>query len=144
MSQRNPANIVIAFFAIAACRDVGRSAEPHLTIDARANPSLEVRVDSFSVPAASRPDFEAALHENAAFLEKLPGFEGHTVLEKTSGPTTFNIVTIAAWQSPEAMNNAGEKVREHDRAIGFDMQGSIARWGVTASIGSYHVLPALR
>jgi len=115
-----------------------------LTIDAQANPNVEVRIDAFSVPAASRPEFEAALHENIAFLQKLPGFKGHTVFEKTAGPTTFNIVTVAAWESPEAMKSAGEKVREHYRAIGFDMQGSIARWGVTASIGSYHVPAALQ
>jgi hypothetical protein len=53
-------------------------------------------------------------------------------------------VTIAAWESPEAMKNAGAKVREHYQAIGFDMQGAIARWGVTASIGSYHAPASLQ
>jgi heme oxygenase (mycobilin-producing) len=134
---------IVVLSSIAACGGRAKTAQP-LTLDPQANPNLEVRIDAFSVPSASRPEFEAAMHENIAFLEKLPGFKGHTVFEKTSGPTTFDIVTIAAWESPEAMKNAGEKVREHYRAIGFDMQGAIARWGVAASIGTYHAPPALQ
>ena len=101
------------------------------------SPTMQFRIDAFSVPAASRAEFETAMHENSAFLATLPGFRGHTVFEKTSGPTTFNIVTVAAWDSAEAMKAAGDKVREHYQQIGFDMQATIARWGVAASIGAY-------
>ena len=109
-----------------------------LTIDLQARPNQQFRIDSFAVPAASRSEFEAAMHQNAAFLEMLPGFKGHMVFEKLSGPTTFDIVTIAVWDSPEAMASAGEKVRAHYQSIGFNMQAMIARWGVTASLGNYH------
>jgi len=106
-------------------------------LDVLVNPTMQFRIDAFSVPAASRAEFKTAMHENAAFLATLPGFRGHTVFEKTSGPTTFNIVTIAAWDSAEAMKAAGDRVREHYQQIGFDMQATIARWGVAASIGGY-------
>lgn len=108
-----------------------------LTIDLRAHPNLQFRIDAFTVPAASRAEFEAAMHRNLAFLETLPGFQGHVVFEKTGGPTTFNIVTIAVWESPEAIAAAGEKVRAYYQRIGFDMQATMARLGVTASIGAY-------
>jgi heme-degrading monooxygenase HmoA len=108
-----------------------------LSIDLQAHPNLQFRIDAFTVPAASRAEFEAAMHRNLAFLEKLPGFNGHTVFEKTSGPTTFDIVTIAVWESQEAIASAGEKVRAYYQSIGFDMPAMIARWGVRASLGYY-------
>jgi heme-degrading monooxygenase HmoA len=164
MNCRSLVYVAAIVCSSAACAGAGQASDPHvgspvappvaqessvprstsnphsqpLTIDLQANPNMEVRIDSFSVPAASRAEFEAKLHENIALLQKQPGFEGHTVFEKTSGPTTFNIVTVAVWRSPEAMKNAAEKVREHYRNTGFDMQATIARWGVSASVGSYH------
>jgi hypothetical protein len=33
----------------------------NMTIDLQAHPDLQFRIDAFSVPAASRPDFEAAM-----------------------------------------------------------------------------------
>jgi heme-degrading monooxygenase HmoA len=123
---------------------LGRTEMQPLTIDLQAHPNLQFRIDAFSVPTESRSEFEAAMHQNVAFLEKLPGFKGHTVFEKTSGPTSFNIVTIAIWESPKAMASAGEKVRAYYQSIGFDMHAMIARWGVTASLGNYRAPLALQ
>jgi heme-degrading monooxygenase HmoA len=106
-------------------------------IDLEAHPNLQFRIDAFSVPDAARAEFHAATRRNLAFLQTLPGFMGHTVFEKTSGPSTFDIVTIAVWESPEAVVNAAEKVRAYYQQIGFDVQAAIARWGVTASLGFY-------
>jgi heme-degrading monooxygenase HmoA len=108
-----------------------------LTIDLDSNPDAQFRIDAFSVPAAAREEFEAAMRRNLAFLKTLPGFEGHMVFEKTSGPTSFDIVTIAVWKSAEAIASAGEKVRAYYQSIGFDMQAMIARTGITASLGFY-------
>jgi heme-degrading monooxygenase HmoA len=136
--------MLMAVVATVACGRSSGTTESHgggqaVVFDPHVNPNVQVRIDAFSVPDASRSEFEAAMHANAAFLGTLPGFQGHTVFEKAAGPTTFNVVTIAAWESAEAMKNAGQKVQEHYRDIGFDMPGAIARWGVTASIGSYRV-----
>jgi heme-degrading monooxygenase HmoA len=102
-----------------------------------ADPNLRFRIDAFSVPAASRSEFDAAMHDSTVLLDKLAGFNGHAVFEKTSGPTTFNVVTVAVWDSEQAMRSAGDKVREDYQRKGFDMLGAIARWGVTASLGGY-------
>jgi heme-degrading monooxygenase HmoA len=109
-----------------------------LAIDLETNPDLQFRIDNFDVPDAARAEFEAAMRRNLAFLETLPGFLGHVVFEKSGGPTTFNVVTIAVWKSPEAMQKAGEQVRAYYQKIGFDMPAMIAKWGVTAQLGNYH------
>ncbi len=115
-----------------------------VTIDLQAHPNLQFRIDGFSVPAASRPDFEAAMRRNLTFIETLPGFLGHVVFEKTTGPSTFDIVTIAVWESPEAVAAAGDKVRAYYQSIGFDMPAMLERWGVTAALGYYRAPPALQ
>lgn len=99
--------------------------------------SLSFRVDTFSIPDAARQEFEAAMRRSMAFIETLPGFRGHIVLEKTSGPTAFDVVTIAAWESAEALELAGEEVRSYYQRIGFDRSAALARWGARAELGSF-------
>jgi heme-degrading monooxygenase HmoA len=106
-------------------------------IDLENNPNLCVRVDSFFVPDAVRAEFVAQMRRNQAFLETLPGYRGHVVFEKTGGPTAFNVVTIAVWENDEALEKAGVAVRAHYQKVGFDMQATIARWGVKAELGNF-------
>jgi heme-degrading monooxygenase HmoA len=56
-----------------------------ITIDLKAKPRLQFRIDSFHVPTESRDEFVEAMKRNLAFIEKLPGFLGHAVFEKTGG-----------------------------------------------------------
>src|SRR5262245_33171228 len=105
---------------------------------------LAFRVDSFSVPNAVRGEFEAAMQRNLAFLEGLAGFRGHMALEKTGGQTSFNIVTIAAWEGPEAIEKAGKEVRAYYERIGFDLKTRLAQWGVKAEQGNFHELATTR
>ncbi len=103
--------------------------------------SLSFHVDCFCIPDAARQEFEAAMRRNMAFIQTLPGFRGHVVLEKTGGPTAFNVVTIAAWESPEAQRRAGVEVAGHYLAIGFDRAATLARWGARAEPGDFHATP---
>lgn len=109
-----------------------------LTIDLENEPDLYFRIDNFSVPDAARQEFEDTMRRNQAFIQKLPGFRGHVVFEKTGGPTTFNIATIAVWESKEALDKAGERVRAYYKEIGFDMPAMLARWGVKAELGNFN------
>ncbi len=111
---------------------------PGVTIDIEKNPNLQFRIDSFSVPDAARAEFEAAMRRNMEFIKTLPGFLGHVAFEKTGGPTTFNVVTIAVWESREALEKAGEEVRAYYRRVGFDMPAMLARWGVKAELGNFN------
>lgn len=114
---------------------------PSFFLDFAKHPKLRFRIDSFSVPAAARADFEAAMQRNLAFIQTLPGFVGHLVFDKASGPSTFNIVTVAAWESPNAIEKAIRAVRQYYEEIGFNPAEATARWGVAAEIGEYDVLP---
>src|ERR1700746_238537 len=110
------------------------SMQSPITIELQAHAHLQFRIDAFNIPASSRAEFEAAMRRNLAFLEKLPGFLNHIVFEKTTGPTDFNLITIAVWESQEAIAAAGEKVRAYYQSIGFDVQATLARLGITASL----------
>ena len=114
------------------------------TIDLQANPHLQFRIDAFSVPAASRDEFQAAMRRNLAFIETLPGFVNHMVFEKTNGPTDFNLVTIAVWESPEAVAAAAERVRAYYKSIGFDVSATLTRLAIIGSLGHYNAPPALQ
>jgi hypothetical protein len=120
------------------------SARTPLTIDLQARPNLQFRIDAFNVPTSSRAEFEDLMHRNLTFIETQPGFVNHLVFEKTNGPTTFNIVTVAVWERPEAIAAASEKVRDYYRSIGFDMSAVLARLGITASLGYYRAPPELQ
>ena len=107
------------------------------TIDLQSHPHAQFRIDAFNAPAASRAEFQAAMHRSLAFLHTLPGFLHHMVFEKANGPTEFNLVTIAVWESAEAISAAADKVRSYYQSIGFDVQATLARLGITASLGYY-------
>jgi hypothetical protein len=113
-----------------------------LTIDTERHPEHLFRVDSFRVPAASRAELEAAMARNLAFLETLPGFLGHVVLDKCGGPTTFDVVTVAAWESAGALEKARSAVVAYYQEIGFDMPARLAAWGVSAELGSFRARAA--
>jgi hypothetical protein len=100
-------------------------------------PGSQYRIDCFDVPATARPEFEAAMHRNFVFIKTLPGFLWHFVFEKTTGPSRFNVVTIAAWESTDAINNAVSAVRQYYQEIGFDPVATTAKWGVAGEIGQY-------
>ncbi len=90
-----------------------------------------------TVPDEAREEFEDAMRRNLTFLQGLPGFRGHVAFEKTGGPTTFNLVTIAVWESKEALDKAGEQVRAYYKSIGFDVSAKLALWGVRAELGNF-------
>jgi heme-degrading monooxygenase HmoA len=113
---------------------------PAFTLDFEKHPQLRFRIDNFSVPASARADFQAAMQRNFAFIQTLPGFLWHLVFEKASGSSTFNIVTIAVWESPEAIEKAIAGVRNYYEKIGFNPGTATAEWGVTSEVGQYHVL----
>jgi hypothetical protein len=108
-----------------------------ITIDIERNPDLHFRIDNFSVPDASREEFERAMRRNLAYISELPGFLGHMVFDRTAGDTPFNIATIAVWASQEAIERAAEQVRSYYASIGFDVQDFMKRLGITSARGNF-------
>jgi hypothetical protein len=110
-----------------------------LLIDFEKDPDVQLRIDSYSVPAEARAEFEQGMQRSLAFLEALPGFRGHLACVKTSGGSTFNIVTIAVWQNSHAIANAITEVQAHYARIGYDPRVRSAQLGITADIGNHYV-----
>ena len=100
-------------------------------IDARRAPDGLFLIDTFTVPAAAREDFEAAMRRNREYIRTLDGFRGDAVFERRQGDATFDLVTIVAWDSPAALARAKEQVGAFYQRIGFDMPAALRRWGVT-------------
>lgn len=100
------------------------------TIDLDRDPEPYFRIDSFVVPETARAEFEATMRRNRAFIRTLQGFHGHVAFEKRDGASAFNLVTIAAWESREALERAGADVRAYYQRIGFDMPAALKAWGV--------------
>jgi len=107
-------------------------------------PGLRFRIDRMSVPEAARDEFLRTMHRNLAFIEALPGFLGHVVLEKTGGPTEFNFTTIAAWESEAAIREGVARVRSYYEQIGFDVAEFTARLGIRVEVGEFQAPAGLQ
>lgn len=99
-------------------------------IDPRLAPDAVYLIDTFKVPAEARAQFEEAMKRNRDFIRAIDGFRGDTVLVRKQGDG-FDIATIAAWENADAIARARELVAAHYQRIGFDMQKTMAGWGVT-------------
>lgn len=100
-------------------------------IDLDKDPDVHIRLDSYCVSTEARAEFEAGVQRSVAFLETLRGFRAHMALAKKSGGSAFNIVTIAVWQSSEAMANAVTQVQAYYQRIGYDPRVSHSWLGAT-------------
>ncbi|GLH72680.1 hypothetical protein GETHLI_11820 [Geothrix limicola] len=112
----------------------------------RPNPAIQpwYRIDSFILPEAAREEFLSAMHQNMAFIRTLPGFQGHRVFEKKAGDGPYNLVTLATWESREALEAAGKEVRAYYQRMGFDMPGLLKRWGVVMVRADYEAPAGLQ
>lgn len=113
-----------------------------LTTPFENDPALQFRIDAFEVPDAARAEFEDAMRRNLSFLTTLPGFRGHLVFRKTGGSSRFDVVTLAAWESRDALDAARAAVQAYYERIGFDRTAQLARWRVRAELGGYEVVRA--
>jgi hypothetical protein len=101
-----------------------------LVLDTRRAPTGVYLIDTFLVPAAARDELETAMRRNREYIRTLEGFCGDAVLVRRQGES-FDIATIAVWESPAAIARAKEQVADFYQRIGFDMPAAIARWGVS-------------
>jgi len=99
-------------------------------LDTRRAPTAVYLIDTFLVPAAVRAEFESAMRRNRDYIRTLEGFRGDAVLLRKQGES-FDIATIAVWESPAAVARAKQEVSAFYQRIGFDMAATIAAWGVT-------------
>ncbi|MGE0326034.1 MAG: antibiotic biosynthesis monooxygenase family protein [Polyangiaceae bacterium] len=115
-----------------------------LHIDRQRYPHIQFRMDQFVVPESAREAFLEATQRNFAFIRTLPGFLGHIVLEKSGGPTRFNLSTIAAWESPEAIDAAVAKVQAYYQSIGFNPPAFMREHAIEGELGNFDAPLALQ
>ena len=104
------------------------------------NNSEQYFIDKFYVPRNSRQEFYERAKINRDFIRTLPGFIEDAVYERTDENGDFAIITVAIWQSEEAINNAKQAVQAEYKREGFDMQGLIKRLNITIDRGVYKKL----
>lgn len=95
------------------------------------------RIDKFSVPRNSREEFLSAVRSTHVFLRTLPGFSRDMIVENTSEDGRYSYVTLAEWESEEAINMARIAVQGFHKLNGFDPQTFWKRLGVKAELASY-------
>jgi heme-degrading monooxygenase HmoA len=95
------------------------------------------RVDKFVVSPQAMDEFMQRVRQTHELLRQQPGFIRDAVLEQSSGPGEFNIVTIAEWQGQDAVDKARTVVKARHQSQGFDPQMLMKRLGIRADIGNY-------
>lgn len=94
-------------------------------------------IDKFFVPAAAKNEFYARMGINRNFIKKLPGFIEDTAYEYTDSDGNLICVTVAQWESREALNKAREAVQAEYKKQGFDTAEMFKRLNITADRGIY-------
>jgi heme-degrading monooxygenase HmoA len=98
------------------------------------------RIDKFHVPLTARHEFLNQVQTTHEFLRTLPGLVQDAVLEQTRESSEFNFVTIAVWESAEAIEAAKQAVMAKHEAMGFNAQEMFARLGIKADLATYRTI----
>jgi steroid delta-isomerase-like uncharacterized protein len=94
-------------------------------------------IDKFRVPAGARQAFYERMNINRSLIKTLPGFIEDAAYEYTSENGDLICVTVALWQSREALNKAREVVQEQYKKEGVDPAEMLKRLNIVADRGVY-------
>jgi heme-degrading monooxygenase HmoA len=94
-------------------------------------------IDKFIVPAAAKQEFTERLNINRNFIKKLAGFKGDVAYERTDEQGNLVCITIATWESEDAMKKARETVQAEYKRQGFDLPAMLERLHITMDRGLY-------
>ncbi|MGW0038860.1 antibiotic biosynthesis monooxygenase [Gordonia sp. NB41Y] len=95
------------------------------------------RIDKFSVPAEARDEFLDQINAIHRLLGRQPGILRNEVAQLVQGDSTFDVVTMVAWESRAAAEAAGRAIADDAAARGFDRIAFMQRLGVTGDFGTY-------
>ncbi|WP_276371126.1 hypothetical protein [Chryseolinea sp. H1M3-3] len=94
-------------------------------------------IDKFIIPTEAKSEFYERMRINRQFIKTLPGFLGDTVYENRDHDGNLNCITIALWESMDAVNNAKELVQAEYRKQNFDPSKMMARLNIKMDRGIY-------
>ena len=94
-------------------------------------------IDKFFIPAAAKNEFHERMRVNRNFIKTLPGFIEDAAYEHTDNDGNVICVTVARWESNDAMAKAKDAVQAFYKKEGFDMTAFTQRLGITIDRGMY-------
>jgi predicted ester cyclase/heme-degrading monooxygenase HmoA len=94
-------------------------------------------IDKFRMPVSSKKEFVGRMNMNRNFIKNLPGFIEDHAYEYVDDKGTLFVVTVAHWQSMEAIGKAKEAVQAEYRKIGFDREELYRRLQIEMDRGIY-------
>ena len=94
-------------------------------------------IDKFFIPAAAKTEFYARARINRELIRKLPGFIRDEAFEHPDGNGNIICITIAEWESMDAINNAKEAVQAEYKKEGFNPAAFMQRLNITIDRGLY-------
>lgn len=77
-------------------------------------------IDRFTLPASAREMFYKRVRINRAFIRSIPGFIDDAAYESPDGNGSIHFITVARWESKEALAKAKALVQEEYQKEGFD------------------------
>lgn len=100
----------------------------------------QILIDKITVPKAALAEFMKRMNINRALIKTLPGFIEDTVYQSNGNDDSLMFVTVALWESEEAILNAKNAVQAEYKREGFDMPAMLQRTGINIDRGIYHQL----
>jgi heme-degrading monooxygenase HmoA len=97
----------------------------------------KVWIDIFVVPEESKGPFLERSRKVQSFLKTLPGFVEGLLYERKEGESRYNYVTIAAWESAEAFENAKAAVAAEFKKQGFDREATVKKLNIESQRAVY-------
>lgn len=107
--------------------------------NAQKAPTMEkqVFIDKFIIPESSAEEFVQRMNYNRSFIKNLPGFLEDDAYERTDESGNRIVITVAKWESEEALNKAQEAVQAEYKRIGFNPPEFLSRLHITMERAVY-------
>lgn len=96
-------------------------------------------IDQFIIPAGSFEEFNKRMHINRKFIRTLPGFINDEVYTSTDKDSNVNCITVALWESKEALAKAKEAVQAEYQKQRFDPAEMFKRLHIVAERRVYSI-----
>lgn len=100
----------------------------------------QVFIDKFTLPKTAVEEFYERMNYNRNFIKRLPGFIEDAAYEQMEENGKVNVITVAVWESHEALRKAKEAVQAEYKRIGFNPPELLTRLNVTSERGIYTMM----
>ncbi|SRR5258708_18774351 len=94
-------------------------------------------IDKFFIPAPAIQEFHERMKINRNFLKTLPGFKKDVAYEYPDESGNLICITVAEWESMEALNKAKEAVQAEYKKEGFNPGEMFKRLNISMDRGIY-------